>query len=171
MKPIQSLVILLACAGACAATQAVAAEPTIATMNCVGDTATQLSLADYQIDLGDYASASSQSSGAGAGKVTFLPVIVDTVVDQHLPQLVTQLTEGRLWSRCTIQFGGDSGFSVILGSVLISNIKLVSEDQDTVGGGPEGIARPRASVIARISLEFAKLRIAYTGGRAGNIAP
>lgn len=161
MKTLKTAFAALACAGACFATAQ--AEPVAATMSCTGySTAApiQLKLLDYQLDLGTVAmNIGSQSSGAGAGKLTFQPFVVEAVIDQNLITLFTQMARGQAYSGCDIDFAGKKGLTAKLKLALVTDLKIVSEDER--GGDHD------RGPVARVTFEYGAITVADGSGAIG----
>lgn len=162
---------VLGCAGACFA--AAQAAPTAATVSCVGNTTAtpiRLSLVDYQLDLPSVTTnIGSQSSGAGAGKITFQPFVADAVIDQNLIPMFSQLIRGLAYSSCTIDFGGHTGLTATLKLVELTDLKVVADDRDAAGGHEDGAAYGRQPV-ARVTFMYGAIRLSDANGATESVS-
>ncbi|MDE2347521.1 MAG: hypothetical protein KGL92_03365 [Gammaproteobacteria bacterium] len=166
-----SAAAVLGCAGACVT--AAQAAPTAATVSCIGNTTAtpiRLSLVDYQLDLASLTTnIGSQSSGAGAGKITFQPFVADAVIDQNLIPMFSQLTRGLAYSSCTIDFGGHTGLTATLKLVELTDLKVVSDDRDAAGGHDGGAAFDRPPV-ARVTFMYGAIRLSDASGATESVS-
>ncbi len=162
---------MLGCAGACiTAAQSAAAA---ATINCIGNNAAtpiHLKLVDYQLDLASLTTnIGSQSSGAGAGKITFQPFVVDAVIDQNLMPMFSQLIRGLAYSSCTIDFGGHTGLTAAMKYVELTDLKIVSDDLDAAGGHEDGLGNGRPPV-ARVTFVYGAIRLSDASGATESVS-
>lgn len=155
MKLTGSIAILLACAGICATVQARSEDPTIATMNCAGNLSTQINLVGYQIPIvRSPLNIGSQSSGAGAGKVVFTPIVLDAIVGSN----VLQLSQLQHFSQCVIRFR-DSALTIRMALVAVNNVTLVSDDEDLMAHESQDNRGTGTPMIAQITLEVGAFKV------------
>lgn len=162
---------LLGCAGSCFTTAQ--AAPAAATINCIGNNAAtpiHLKLVDYQLDVASLTTnIGSQSSGAGAGKITFQPFVVDAVIDQNLLPMFSQLIRGVAYSSCAIDFGGHTGLTATLKFVELTDLKVVGDDLDAAGGHEDGAANGRPPV-ARVTFAYGAIRLSDATGATESVS-
>ena len=96
-------VILAACASARAQRESATAAPATYTFNCNADSPLNVALESFNFNLQNALSIGSQSSGAGAGKVTFNALTVKFRADGADTQRLLQLIRsGQHFNDCTL---------------------------------------------------------------------
>jgi hypothetical protein len=134
-------------------------------ITCSGTTGGNASVevTGYLVDLQNTSSTGSQSTGAGAGKVTFSEAEVE-VPATDFSELASALSTGQEFSSCRLTTSGADGLQLHFALVEIAEVKLM-------GGTSETTDMPRNSEpVVLVSFEYGGLQIS-SNGQSGSPVP
>lgn len=87
---------------------------------------------DFSFDVEQTLNIGSQSTDAGASKITFNPMAIKKAVDQHSPELLQAAASGTPYETATVTFPDGPNLSLTFGLVAVKTISYGMADPDAL---------------------------------------
>ncbi len=115
---------------------------------------------DMSFDIEQTLNIGSQSTGAGAGKVTFNPLSITKRVDSFSPEMLIRCASGTPFETATFTFPDGLDLTVTLKLVAVKTIGLAMAD-------PDKLNRFELNVLEEVTFEYGGLILESSGTRKG----